>query len=295
MRRFLSQIFFYSIFSFVSVSIVYAQSSAEYNSFLTPQNRLKFGNYLFCTEDYLRAVYEFREALTEYSSDTLQFKLAYAFSKMGRYSEAADNFKSLFINFNLSEEAKFEFFKSRFLSLSPEEFRAELKLSQFKPHVYGDNLKKMELFSHLLDDGILPDSAEFAEYFSSADEQPALDFWHAKKYPDLRDPLTAAVFSAIIPGAGKVYTEQYGDAVTAFLFTGLLTYAAVDNFNAGHKTRGWVLGSFAALFYGGNVYGSYSSAQIFNAKIRFDFEHDVAAYLKKVDYFSPIYKFLCGD
>jgi hypothetical protein len=46
-----------------------------------------------------------------------------------------------------------------------------------------------------------------------------------------------------------------------------------------------------AFFYAGNVYGSVAAAQIYNAKIAFEFEDGLNLYLEQNNYFMPEYNF----
>jgi len=49
-----------------------------------------------------------------------------------------------------------------------------------------------------------------------------------------KSPLKAAIFSAVIPGAGKIYANEYSDGIYAFIATLVAGYLAFDNFKAGH-------------------------------------------------------------
>jgi TM2 domain-containing membrane protein YozV len=97
--------------------------------------------------------------------------------------------------------------------------------------------------------------------------------------------------SAIIPGSGKIYTGQYGDGITAFLVTGALVYLSWANFDAHHQFRGWLFSGLAAMFYGGNIYGSAASAQLFNAGVKISLDNELKAYLDDHNYFMPEYNF----
>ena len=68
------------------------------------------------------------------------------------------------------------------------------------------------------------------------------------------------------------------------LLTGLFGYIAYTDFKADHKVRGWIFSGVAAFFYAGNIYGSAASAQIYNAKIKFDFESEVQNFLEIFGY-----------
>jgi len=84
-----------------------------------------------------------------------------------------------------------------------------------------------------------------------------------------KKPFVAAVFSSIVPGAGKLYTKHWKDAVIAFLFVGVNSWQAYRGFDKKGIASGygWVFGSFAAGFYIGNIYGSYKSAKKYNHRI----------------------------
>ena len=93
---------------------------------------------------------------------------------------------------------------------------------------------------------------------------------------------TAALLSTLIPGAGKIYGE-IGDGVTALITTALSAYLAYTNFKTDHQFRAVVHWS-NRIFYGGSIYGSATSAQIYN--IRFNFNNEVKLYFEK-NYFLP--------
>ena len=78
-----------------------------------------------------------------------------------------------------------------------------------------------------------------------------------------------------------------------FLVTGLFAFLAYDNFKANHDTRAWIFTGLAAAFYAGNIYGSITSANVFNTGIQLSFENDIKIFLNKNDYFVPKPEFLC--
>ena len=99
--------------------------------------------------------------------------------------------------------------------------------------------------------------------------------------------MTAAILSALIPGAGKIYTGEIGDGITSLIVTALTTCLAITNFKADHKFRGWLFSGLAAFFYAGNIYGSAASAQIYKARIQFNFDKDVKLFFEQRNYFLP--------
>lgn len=82
-----------------------------------------------------------------------------------------------------------------------------------------------------------------------------------KKYK----PAKAALLS-IIPGVGRLYTGNYIDASMSLLTIATLGWQSYLGFekNGISSGYGWVLGTLAAGFYLGNIYGSYRAALLKN-------------------------------
>jgi len=265
--------------------LVKAQLSDE--NILSLNNRLKFGNHLFNERDYLRAMNEFREYLKKEDSDTIRFKLSESLYHIGRYKESAESFKGLFFNSSLSEEARLAFYKSNFMLNEFGKFRQLILHDNYQSEKYGREINRLGFISHLLDYSILPDSNNFFSAFEDSSKSDIRKFYLSKKYPEYKNPTTAALLSAILPGLGKIYTNNISDGITSLIATGLLTYLSINNFQNDHQFRGWLFAGLAAFSYAGNIYGSAASAQIYNAGIRFNFESEVKTYFEKRNYLLP--------
>ncbi len=70
--------------------------------------------------------------------------------------------------------------------------------------------------------------------------------------------------AALVPGAGFAYCERYRDAFAALVINAGLIFAAHDSFEDGNNVLGGLLSVVASGFYGGNIYGSISSAHKYN-------------------------------
>jgi TM2 domain-containing membrane protein YozV len=156
---------------------------------------------------------------------------------------------------------------------------------------YSNNAQKLLNTSILLKDKELPEKNKFLIPFWDDEKIILGNFYDTKIDPPYKSETLAGILSAIIPGSGKIYTEDYGDGITAFLLTGLFSYLAYTNFEHDHYTRAWIFTALGAGFYAGNVYGSVASAQIFNAKLNFDFENGLKLFLEDKNYFTPTYDF----
>jgi TM2 domain-containing membrane protein YozV len=260
--------------------------------FFSPENRMNFGNKLFCEKDYLRAIYEYRAFLGKTNNDTIRFKVAFALQEMEKYDESIDNFKSLFFNSYLESPARLSFYKSHFLKNDFQRFRQLATQELYLGDKILSPIKKLYQVSYLIENS-LPDSASFINVFEDDERDQMLKLFLQKKYPNYKSESTATILSAIIPGLGKIYADEIGDGITSFLLTGILGFLAYNNFENNHPTRGWIFSGLAAYFYAGNIYGSAAAVQNFNAGINFNFDADLNFYLNSKEYFIPKPDFLC--
>ena len=105
-----------------------------------------------------------------------------------------------------------------------------------------------------------------------ATSDPTLSAWHEqdlellRRYDRLprRSPWVAAALSAVVPGLGRVYIGRWPDGVISFVLVGLTAGLSAQGFyeDGRDSVRGWILASFGALLYAGNVYGSAVGALV---------------------------------
>ena len=284
-------------FHLVSLLILLTKSSIfaqfENNELLSINNRKIFGDHLFCENDYLRAIDEYNIVLKHSWNDTLQYKIGLSYFYMGKYFTAENNFTKLFKSNVLSDEAKLEYYRAIFYLGDYSMFRKRLDIEEYFPTRYSIGLNRLKAYSYLIDDSTLPAETELLSKFDDTDKKSIIEFYSWKKDPPYKSPTKAAIMSAIIPGFGKVYADEIGDGITAFLFTGLFTYLAVDKFQKDQTTSAWLFTALAAFFYGGNIYGSATAVQNYNASIKFNFDNEVKLFLNKRDHFLLKPKYLC--
>lgn len=280
-----------SIIFIINVTLL-GQSVKIENKLLTPDNVRKFADYLFCQHDYLRSAEEYKRYLRSTQNDTVKFLIGESYCRIGNYSAAAAYYKSVLYSDSLGSLADLNYLKSIFQEGRYDFYRNNYNSEKLnKDNAYYLNALSLYNFSYLLSDDVLPKKKDFIKPFNPADRKILNKFYDFKSDPPYKSPVKAAIFSAIIPGAGKIYTHQYTDGIVAFLTTGVLSYIAYMDFRADHKFRGWLFTALSAGFYAGNIYGSAASAQIFNTKIRFDFFQDLKTFLNKVNYFVPSFDF----
>ncbi|MBK7228791.1 MAG: hypothetical protein IPH97_07970 [Ignavibacteriales bacterium] len=257
----------------------------------SPKNIKKFADFLFCDKDYLRAIDEYKKYLEVVNNDTIRFKIALGYSLINDQSNALQEFSSINNSSALYEQSRIEVLKSLSLSKSDSAFYLLANNLINSKSQFSNNAQRLLNTSILLNENELPDKNKFLIPFESDDKLLLGNYYDLKINPPYKSETVAGILSAIIPGSGKIYTEDYGDGITAFLLTGLFTYLAYTNFENDHQTRGWIFTALGAGFYAGNVYGSVASAQIFNAKVNFDFENGLKLFLEDKNFFTPAYDF----
>ena len=286
---------YFTVFQIIFVllnSNLIGQTTAAPTNYFSIRNRLKFGNDLFSQKDYLRAIDEYQAVLKKMRSDTLLFKIGYSYEQMKYFSKANSFYQKLLNSKSLSEIAKFEILKTNFLEGNYGKVKT-LHISQdSSDNAYYPNEAKLFYSTYMLDQNELPDSSNYKLWFNEATQSEVMKFYRRKINPGYKSETLAAVLSTVVPGLGKIYVGETGDGITAFLFNSILGFLAYDNFRAHHKLRAWIFTGLTALFYGGNIYGSISAAQIYNAGIRFNFDKDFKVFLNNHNYFSPKYYFM---
>ena len=91
-----------------------------------------------------------------------------------------------------------------------------------------------------------------------------------EKLPE-KNPSTAGLFAALIPGLGHVYCNRYKDGMVAFLLNSLFIWAAVESFDQDHDVFGGILAALEVGWYSGNIYSAVNSAHKRNRKTRADY------------------------
>ena len=268
----------------------FAQTN-EFN-FYSPENIKKFADYLFCDKDYLRANLEYQKLVYIVDDDTLNFKIGLGYLYISDHLNSIKRLSDITPASVFFDEAKLQELKAYFLIEDYNAFRS-FYLENFsnKTNNYQSNGKKLFNFSYLFTDDNLPDSEEFLNPFNQDEKEKVTSFYNWKNQPPRKNPALAGIMSAIIPGSGKMYVGEWGDGIMAFITSGLFAFLAYDNFRADHNTRAWIFTGLGTFFYAGNVYGSVAAAQIYNAKIAFEFKDGLDLYLEQNNYFTPEYKF----
>ena len=266
--------------------LVYPQSSSF--NFRSSENIKKFADHLFCEGDYLRANEQYELIKNQLASDTTEFKVMLGYSTLGLYQESNEIFERFNDKSYLYPDAYLISLKNKIL------IESKLIKASSIPTFNSFQLKsfnRLTTISMLYGDEFNISREKFISLFDEVDRNTVLYFYDYKVEPPYKSPVLAGILSAIIPGSGKMFVGEWGDGITALVVTSLFAFLAYDNFRADHTTRAWIFTGLGAFFYAGNIYGSVASAQIFNARIDFEFNNGLELFLKQQNYFLPEYDF----
>jgi len=122
-----------------------------------------------------------------------------------------------------------------------------------------------------------------------ADEQKNM-FQYAKVSRGIKrkSPVIAGLLSAFVPGLGKVYVGNNGQAIASFLSVGVIGGIAIENYL---KQGLWhpqtiAFGLMTSIFYVGNIWGSALSVQVVRNERRNENKNNILVSLR-----MPLYKY----
>ncbi len=100
------------------------------------------------------------------------------------------------------------------------------------------------------------------------------------KFPEI-----SIALSAIIPGAGHIYSKRYIDGIISFAGIAATAGSAYYFLRKGDRGSGYTFAFFSVLFYGGNIYSAYNSANNYNRMLRRKFVKEM--YQKHIPPYRP--------
>ncbi len=258
--------------------------SAIGRDYYSPENILKFADHLYQEKDYLRAAGEYQRYLffSTWNTDSVLFKIGLCYRLAGDTDKAISYFSKIAsrnsddpLRFTAAYQIAYTYFLDdqhenslQYLNQildetkNPDE-RGKLQILAAFNYLYQKRWSDAE---HVLDSMTARD--ENLNITASSLKIRAREGMNLPR----KSPIMAGLFSAVIPGTGKIYCGEYGDGIYSLMITGITGWLAWDGFreNGGRSVRGWVLGSVCGVFYAGNVYGSAIAARVYNHRLEAD-------------------------
>jgi hypothetical protein len=231
----------------------------------------KYSQYLFDSKQYGLASEELERVLFyNKDNDSVKFQLIRAYLLGNEFTIAKKRMDSLFPDQHAMPRIYALEYSKALLSLN--------SIYQAQNFINGSNTltEKDKLYlnlnSELLDYSW--DRAQVTFGVAKGKNVP-LDIRYSAIFTDInttryKSPGLALALSAVVPGMGKVYTNNWKDGLFSFIFVGGTTFQAIRGYHIYGKNSAFFIAytSLAATFYLGNLYGSFKSANKFNERLR---------------------------
>jgi tetratricopeptide (TPR) repeat protein len=243
---------------FVVISIdLFAQDLYDH------QNSLKFGEYLYHSNQYQLAVREFERCVFLKPDDRESFLYLFKIHrKENDFNKAIDCYKRYSGNLNFSEmDTTFgsEYFK---LLVQNNKYPEAATFLELNPLFTGDNNLKLSTILLRKD---WKEANLFTTKTNGSINKSLVEISIQGLALRKRSPVLAGLFSAVLPGSGKAYSGRWKDGVISFLMTSTAAFVAVRGFNKNpHSFYPWAMGTLSVVYYSGNIYGSAQAAKKYN-------------------------------
>lgn len=255
-------------------------------AYYSPENVLKFADFLYTQGDYLRAVDEYQRYLFYQPQESAQihYRIAVCYQFGGKTEQAIRGFEVLLRTDPESQFASRAYYQIGATYFLQGQFERSLqflretlpRITDARQQVEAEQLiglsylkqkqwsKASEIFKTLQKSDVMQVREKAVAYHK-----------YAEKGEDLptRSPFLAGAFSTIVPGTGRLYTGRFSDALTTLFTVGITGWQAYDGFRRDglSSAKGWTLGTLCGIFYVGNIYGSVISARVYNRHVTDEF------------------------
>ena len=289
MKRGFFAILFVSTFQFLSSQIVQESRYGNFNFILHLTK-----NELFTEAEREKERFFSRQDVDQLYKDSVNFILGMSYRNADRKDIARTRLMEV------SSET-FLYYKSHYLAgiLDAEMEKPDSCLKTFLGIELSDNkdlneLKEFEVAGAFLLNNDLRsyDSVSKRTVFTNTlliEEHEKLNKCYAvQKKIKRKSAFAAGALSAVIPGLGKVYAGNNGQALASFLTVGLMAGITAENYirlGIEHPQTIFFAGMFS-LFYIGNIWGSAVSVQVVKIEKEFENKHNILVGLK-----LPVSKF----
>lgn len=104
----------------------------------------------------------------------------------------------------------------------------------------------------------------FSSYIMEAEERKMDTYYHKITHQKKKSPFLAGLYSALLPGAGKVYAGKKKQGIGAFFPVALFAGLTIEAYNVGgvKSARFITYGTLFSLFYAGNIWGSVVAVKV---------------------------------
>lgn len=262
--------YFLTLIMFFALHPVFSQQENTADS----EQDIKFIEYLIEKEEFNDAVFLLKKIMMQgnsdkQKSDTLNYLIGWCYYNLKELDSSA--IYLLKVDSNSAFYSKSVFFSALEYAYLHKNDSAEKLLTDFKTkeEIY-DGLVNFEMAGLSLlkrnYNAFSKHADKFTHGFYQFAEQEKKMLMHADKLKKHRrkSALVAGLFSAVLPGSGKIYTGKTAQGIATFLqvaFIGL--QAAEGYYHKGIKSNQlYIFGGMFTIFYIGNIWGSVLSVKV---------------------------------
>jgi tetratricopeptide (TPR) repeat protein len=255
--------------SIILMTVTPLVTYADSGDFASSEGILNFAYHLFQEGDYQRSASEYTRYQFLFPGKKTGFVLlmkGICHSRLGEYKKALDVFSS--IQESDDELRAVADYETALVFLNRREYvKCRTYLSETEPPGISDFHDRyiITAFTYLFEKKW--DKADKALTKTDSILKNDLHSLATEGSRTLRkSPVAAGIFSTILPGTGKMYSERWRDGLFSFVSIGTLAGLSVYNFltDGTGSLKGWIYAGIGGLFHFGNIYGSVVSAQDYN-------------------------------
>ncbi|MCF6267179.1 MAG: tetratricopeptide repeat protein [Desulfuromusa sp.] len=234
---------------------------------------LSFADSLVAEKDYYRAITEYKRFLHYYPQDSraahAQLAIAQSLLSGQRWKQAdlamekvwtlyPDSLEAVTAK-QLYADAAYDRGDYATAQQRYQQLKEDLPATNSKTSVYKIGLTQLQ--QNRLESA----RASFSKLPEPLSQQLTLSL---DEYQQLqqKSPQLAGIFSAILPGAGQLYTGRPRQAGMAFALNAAFIYGAVEAWDNENYAVTGILSLFEIGWYGGNIYNAMSNAHKFNLR-----------------------------
>ncbi len=259
---------FFFIYFFFLLTVI--SSANDNKNFLNRQ--IKFINELYINGRYFDCIAETEKIQITENSPDIEYFIFSNYYLAGQYATVINNY-----NINISSDEMH--FKSLLLLsgsfLKKEKyFESYETLKKFEynelpsEYIFTMFLRRTESLiltgdNSMIDNEISKSGAFLEDNYNFKKLREELLLY---KKNELKNPSYSALISAFLPGLGQCYNGYPMDGLISFTAIAATLAGGLYLRDSGKKDFSYTLFFFSGLFYGGNIYGAYNSAQAENNK-----------------------------
>lgn len=264
---------------FVSFGRPYTAGGSEL--VISSEEQLRLSEEAMQKGEYQRAIVELERFLHYFPRDEMAPKVRYliglAYLKSKQYEKARDVLEEVVTTYpgtSVSGEALFLYAESYYMQGLYEEAEKiyrqiilESPDSRLKNRaVYRLGWSLMQRGRWKEASGEFQDVSQDSPLFPSSRELSRRSL-QGEQLPS-KDPTTAGILSAVLPGLGHAYSNRYKDGLVAFLLNGLFIFAAYESFDNDLEVLGSMLAFLELGWYSGSIYSAVNSAHKYNRAVK---------------------------